>query len=454
MIGDIIRHYNELLDDNSAAENWGIMTNLMQTRRLAFGGRMLCTVLRPHLLTEAEYALIERECATLLGAFSAAYQALMRDDTLRAELDLTELEEQALQIQPGFATPTPCSRLDSFLAHGAGAQGDPVLSFVEYNAETPAGAGYEDILAGAFLELPIMARFQEDYNLRMIPAREPTMNSLLSVYREAGGRETPTIGIIDWDDVPTRNEHYIFQDYFIEHGYPSIVADPRTLEYDGNYLTFEGKPIHIIYKRVLASELLRECGMQHPIVRALRDGKVVMSNPFNCKLLHKKMIFAILSDEANAHLYTPAQQQAIAAHIPWTRKLRERKTILDGQEIDLIPYALDHRHDLVLKPNDEYGGEGVTLGWDTTQEVWERALQKGLGESTIIQRKVLIAEEPFPALVENRLNIAPRLVDLDPYLFMGERAQGCLTRLSGGGLLNVTAGGGSVVPTFVVSPKT
>jgi hypothetical protein len=40
-------------------------------------------------------------------------------------------------------------------------------------------------------------------------------------------------------------------------------------------------------------------------------------------------------------------------------------------------------------------------------------------------------------------------VDLDPYLYDG-KAAGFMTRVSAAALLNVTAGAGSVVPTFVV----
>jgi hypothetical protein len=40
-------------------------------------------------------------------------------------------------------------------------------------------------------------------------------------------------------------------------------------------------------------------------------------------------------------------------------------------------------------------------------------------------------------------------LDVDPYVFDG-RPFGCLTRLSSSALLNVTAGAGSVVPTYVV----
>jgi hypothetical protein len=48
------------------------------------------------------------------------------------------------------------------------------------------------------------------------------------------------------------------------------------------------------------------------------------------------------------------------------------------------------------------------------------------------------------------VEIGERLVDCDPFLFHGDTMGGCLTRLSTVTLLNVTAGGGSVVPAFVI----
>lgn len=450
LIEDAIQEYNDLFDDARAAETWEQLTATSRDRRLAFGDRLLCTVLRPHLLSADEYAYIQRECAVLLGAFRTAYDALMADAALRAELDLTSEEEQVLHIDPGYSTPTPTSRLDSFFTHGHEPGDAGTLHFVEYNAETPAGGGYEDVLAQIFFELPLFQDFCRRYQVQAIPVRPMTLKALLDVYHEAGGRERPTIGIIDWTGVPTTNEFYIYQEFFEREGYPTIIAPPEELEYDGKHLTHRGQPIHLVYKRILAGELLREYGLDHPIVHALRDGNLVMANGFRCKLLHKKMSFAILSDERHARLYTDEQMRAIRAHIPWTRKLAERTTRIDGREVDLLPHVSSHKDEFVLKPNDEYGGTGVVLGWDVSQEAWDAALREGLSASTIVQRKVTIASELFPAVVDGRLTFTPRLVDLDPYLFKGEFAHGCLTRLSGGGLLNVSAGGGSVVPTFII----
>jgi hypothetical protein len=105
--------------------------------------------------------------------------------------------------------------------------------------------------------------------------------------------------------------------------------------------------------------------------RAVRDRAVVMVNPFRCKILHKKASLAVLSDEINAHLFTAEEQAAITKFIPWTRNLSERNTLYEGRPIDLVPFLVQNKDEFVLKPNDEYGGKGVILGWETDATEWE-----------------------------------------------------------------------------------
>lgn len=444
---EIIARYNDLCDEATALESFDLLNELQPARQLTFGGRRLCTVLRPHFLTQMQYDRIKRQVGILAGAFQSAYTALMADDSLRAELDLSPVEEEVIHYDFGYATPTPMSRLDSFLSP------DGTLHFVEYNAESPAGAGYEDVLGEVFLELPLMRQFLAEHDVVQPRFRPRILDTLLGVYREAGGREHPTICILDWPEVPTRTEFEIFRAHFEDAGYPTIIADPRELEYDGEALTHNGSTIHILYKRVLTSELLSTVSLDDPVLRAVRERNVVISNPFSCKILHKKMLFSILTDERHQHLYSDIQRAAIREHIPWTRKVRERTTQLDGREIDLMPYLSEHKNDFVIKPNDEYGGKGVLVGWEMSQDAWDTTLRNALTYSAIVQRKVKIAREPFPIIADGRLEFASRLVDLDPYIFMGHDMHGCLTRLAASTLLNVTAGSGSIVPTFVVHPK-
>jgi uncharacterized circularly permuted ATP-grasp superfamily protein len=171
-------------------------------------------------------------------------------------------------------------------------------------------------------------------------------------------------------------------------------------------------------------------------------------------LLHKKLSFALLHDDANEHLFSPSERQAILNHIPWTRKVEEGYTTLDGRRIDLLPFIMGNKERLVLKPNDEYGGKGVAIGWATPDEEWQRTLSDALQSSYVVQMGVKLDQEPYPYYdAKHGVSFRDVTADLNPFVF-GAETQGILTRLSSAALLNVTAGTGSVVPTMVVEKST
>ena len=70
-----------------------------------------------------------------------------------------------------------------------------------------------------------------------------------------------------------------------------------------------------------------------------------------------------------------------------------------------------------------------------------------------MQQRVPIPEEPYPSIVDGRLQIFDRMLDTAPFIFYGNYVDGCLTRLSTDPLLNVSAGGGSSVPSFIVEKR-
>jgi uncharacterized circularly permuted ATP-grasp superfamily protein len=233
----------------------------------------------------------------------------------------------------------------------------------------------------------------------------------------------------------------MFRDFFEANGIPTVICDPRELDYSNGKLSARGRQVTLVYRRVLTSELIARSDSTRPLRRAYLDGAACVVNTFRAKLLHKKMSLALLSDPAYAGLYSPAERRTIARHVPWTRKLTPR----------LADDVAARRETLVLKPNDEYGGKGVVLGWTTSQSEWERAVAEALRSSHVVQEAVPVPKEPYPMLLDGVRSVEVSL-DLDPYLFGGTVA-GALTRLSSAALLNVTAGAGSVVPTYIVEPR-
>jgi hypothetical protein len=448
-LNEAIDYYHGLLGDELAQETQTQLDDQLRRRNLFFGERPLCTVLRPRFVTSDQYRFMQKRVAVLLRAFDRIYQAAMADASFRAQFGLDDWEERLVAHDPGFPEPSPLSRLDAFFVPERGG-----LRFTEYNAETPAAAAYGDVLAEVFLGLPVMRAFLRRHEVRPQPARQNVMHALIAAYRSwSGKRSSPRIAILDWREVPTFNEFLITRDYFRGQGIECEIGDPREAEYKGGRLYVNGFETDLVYKRVLISELVGRGGLDHPVVRAVLDGAVCMVNPFRCKLLHKKASLAVLSDERNAHLFGAEEASAIEDHIPWTRVVEERTTQFHGETVDLLPFIRDRRESLVLKPNDEYGGTGIVLGWNSDMDSWSDAIIRALAEPYIVQERVVLPTEIYPSLAGMHVEFSERILDTAPFIFHGEYMDGCLTRLSTESLVNVTAGGGSSVPTFVVERR-
>ena len=450
---EAVERYHELLagDDALAQETQAQLDEQLRRRHLDFGGRLLCTVLRPRLTTPTRYRHLERRVTPLMRAFRRAYEAAIADADFRRQFRLADWEEQLVGVDPGYAGASPTSRLDLFVVDET-----DEMALTEYNAETPAGAGYNDVLADVFVDLPVMREFERRYHLRPVRARHGVFHVLMDAYAQWSGKRTglrPRIAIIDWPEVPTRSEFLIFQEYFQSLGIECVIADPTDAEYRNGELVLGGTRVDLLYKRVLIAELVERCGLDSPVVRAVRDGKACMVNTFRSKILHKKASLAVLSDERNQHMFDGEAREMIRAHIPWTRVVEERRTEHDGKPVDLLPFIAREREQMVLKPNDDYGGAGIVLGWTVSDEEWERAIQRAVAAPYIVQQRVTIPQEPYPSLVDGRVQIYDRMSDTAPFICYGEFQEGVLTRLSTAALLNVTAGGGSTVPTFVVEER-
>ncbi|HEV7842309.1 MAG TPA: hypothetical protein VGO69_01360, partial [Pyrinomonadaceae bacterium] len=282
------------------------------------------------------------------------------------------------------------------------------------------------------------------------------LDVLLRAHEEYLGRppeRTPQIAIIDLKGMPTQKEFEIFKEFFEGEGYPSIICSPDELEWTGQRLLTGDFEIDIVYKRLLVNEYLPIIKEYPALLDAYRAGAICMVNSFRAKLIHKKALFAVLTDERHAHLFSDDEKQAIKAHVPWTRRVRAEKTMHFDEEIELLDFIIERRDRLVLKPNDDYGGHGIYIGWNTDEISWSEALHNAVANGDyLVQERVPTARETFPALQpDGSVQFAEQLVDLDPLLFDG-KVGSAFTRLSFSELANVTSGGG-MVPTFIISRK-
>lgn len=406
-----------------------------QARGLVHGTRPICSSLVPYLMSRARYAEIGRAAETLAFAFERVAQAALEDDAVMRLLGVTEMEAKMARINPGYERLCVTSRLDAYLA-------DDGFKFLEYNAESPAGLADQKLLAEIFFTLPYMREFFSEFPHFLPQPHVRLLDALVAAYKDWGGsEERPCIGIIDWRGVSTESEFHVLAAYFESQGFASFILDPDELEYDGGRLTAGKRAIDILYKRVIIHEFLAKYDDTHPLVRAYRDGCVCMVNSFRTKLVHKKASFAVLSDERFAHLFTDEQRDVIERHIPWTRVLQTGDTTFGNEKCDLVELITKEQARFVIKPNDDYGGEGVCLGGEVSPDEWKQKIAAGLGDLFVVQERAPVSHVRLPLFTADLQSIEETslTIDFDPFLF-NNRTEGGMVRLTTGTLSNVSAG--------------
>jgi uncharacterized circularly permuted ATP-grasp superfamily protein len=437
--------YHELLlkDISSAEEQLQQLYALQTEHRTTFGGRPLSHSLRPAFVSEEQYTKMQDTVYLIRQAILQIAAAFFNDREHLSDLGLTEWELEMASIPTNVIRFSATARMDAFMTENS-------FKFVEVNGESPAGAGYSHHLAEVYRQLPVFQEFVKTYPIRFVSPLEHLLAGLLRTYHEEfdGRVEKPSFAIVDHLDVPTFNEFVLIKEYMERFGFACEISHPKDLEVKDGWIYANGRKIDILYRRLLMNEfhdIIDECGAY---LEGYKAQKTCYLNSFRSKLVHKKSIFAYLTDSRYTRILNTLQLQAIREHIPWTRVLRPQETNHQGRVVDLIEHVRRHREHFVLKPNDEYGGKGVVLGFESSQSEWEAGIQMAVGQDYVVQEIVDIHREDFLMKTDQGWNKVPTVVDLDPYL-NGPLMGGCLTRTSTSNLANVTAGGGTL-PTFIL----
>jgi hypothetical protein len=425
-----------------AERTWTELVEAQEREGVSVGGKLLCSVLRPRFIGEGREAELARIGPIFARLIERAGEQVLRSEGLLDAIGANEQEREVWAIDPGYPGFTLTSRLDSFMI---GKQ----PRFIEYNAESPAGIAFADVLGRIFEGLSAVRAWTPARTMRRAEARQDLLETLLWAYRTRGGRGTPFMAIIDWEHVITRRDFELCADYFRAHGIPTVIADPRRLQYRSGRLWLGEDEITLVYRRVLLDELLEKSEEAGDLWRAYREGAICMVNSPRSKLVHKKALFALLADGSLDLQAGEEEQRLIEECLPWTRLVRSERTSYQQRSVDLLPFILEHREHLALKPADDYGGKGVALGWESSPDEWERAVELAAGRPYVVQERVPMAQGEFPVWENGGLRVRPFLIDTNPLLFRGKMG-GILTRISSSTLLNVSAGTGSAAPTFVV----
>ncbi|WP_136657094.1 circularly permuted type 2 ATP-grasp protein [Nitratireductor sp. XY-223] len=445
----LVRRVSDRWNEQLAKSGPGDVERLLgtqQQRRLLIRDRPLCTVAKPHFVSDSELQRHGHVVNVLSNALVHArnYVVANREREAAHLGRYYDWIGDLMHLEPGEADHGAITRLDGFRA-GAG------MHFIELNADCPGGAGHNDGLAEVFQALETFKAVSGDFDLRPLMLQPAMGKALMDAWRDWGGARPPVLGIIGWFESFGTTAEAVASDAepLRDAGIAGIVADhPEALEFDGRRLRLGGTEIDLVYRLMLTRDVLVQRDTLKPLLEALRKNAVCMVNPFRAELMGHKALFALITDPDVDLGLSAAERETVRDHVPWGRPLREAATLdREGRRVDLIDHVLENRETLVLKPTHAAKGEGVELGWHHDASSWEAAVRAALDADCIVQERVPMRSVSYPA-AEPGLPEREMFEDTDPLVARGTLA-GYLTRVSEMEIVNVSKEG-SVVPSFVV----
>src|SRR5260370_12060779 len=118
MLSEAVVFYHKLLaDEELARTSLALLDEGLERGKLMFGGRRLSPYLRPHFVSEEDFARVQNICETVWGAIEKVKDAAVNDELLLVEIGLNELVLALVYIDPCSTQLSPTSPLTPFSPH-------------------------------------------------------------------------------------------------------------------------------------------------------------------------------------------------------------------------------------------------------------------------------------------------------------------------------------------------
>lgn len=251
--------------------------------------------------------------------------------------------------------------------------------------------------------------------------------------RQYGAGEPKRLAIVD--DQP--EEQYLYPEFVLARqmlakaGIDAVIADPSDLHYADGRLTAAGKPVDLVYNRLVDFSFERP---EHAALRAAYvDGAVAVTpNPHNHALFADKRNLTLLSDRARLEAWgLPPECAADLEGVP-------RTTIVTPENADSLWAS---RKQLFFKPYGGHGGKGAYRGDKLTRAVWAEIAAGGYVAQAFAA--------PGERMIELDGQSLMRKMDVRLYTYAG-RLLLAAARIYQGQTTNFRTPGGGFAPVFAL----
>ncbi len=392
----------------------------------------------PRIVPAAEWRMLESGLRQRVHALNLFLQdvygerRILREGRIPAELVLDNSEYrremQGLRVPSGVYS--HISGIDLVRA------GDGEYYVLEDNLRVPSGVSY-------MLEnRRMMARLiPELFARQQIAPVERYPDALLNTLREAApeGIDVPTVAVL----TPGAFNSAYFEHAFLaqQMGVELVEGADLFVRDDTAYARTTRGPrrVHVIYRRInddyLDPQVFRpESVLGVPgLFGAYRAGRVTLANAPGTGVADDKSVYPYVPEMIRFYL----SEEPILHNVP-TYQLRNP---------DDLRYTLEHLDELVVKEVHGAGGYGMLVGPAASKAEIEDFRARILATPDNYIAQPTLSLSTCPTFVESGL--APRHIDLRPYILSGRRIQvvpGGLTRVAlreGSLVVNSSQGGGT-----------
>jgi hypothetical protein len=424
-------HYVDLLTRKHFSSTSEILEQAMDREGLELNGHPICAVLSPFFIEESGYRSSCRGAGLVQRALQHFVDRMLADRSFACAAGIPEYLEPILDIDRRNGEPTMIARFDGFVDRSG------TLKFLEYNTE-PGYIVQPDDLDRIFASMPIAAEFAERFPYRTESAVTQLLGALSAERRRRQQKGAPSIGVVRTTaDIGAETNHR-WLGQAMARGCTLYVANYEEFTFEGGRLRVEGHPIDVVLFDL--ETLVVAPPAAKPILEALSHGAVRSLYGVSRGVLSgAKVLFELLTDPSHWEGLDKDVVEALALHVPWTRRLRDTRTTFRGNEIDLLPYVEQHREDFVIKPSAAAGGAGVLLGCEATEDAWRQRLKDSRKRPSVVQERVATAVAELPIHRGDELAFERLTFDVNPYL-VGDRPAGVFVRLAKGAITNFAMG--------------
>jgi len=306
---------------------------------------------------------------------------------------------------------------------------------LEDNLRVPSGLGYA--VQNRRLTRAVMAALPLPARLLDVEGAPAMLKEVLVASAPAGAPDSPRVVLLsEGPEGPAWFEHRMLAE---EMGIPVALTTDLLVDDDGVCLLRGGSKqgVDVLYLRIDGDALLHGSAsdgrpLGPPLLAAVNAGRLALANAPGNGIGDDKAVYAYVPELVQYYLGEKAQ----LASVP---------TYLCGLPEQLAD-VLDRMQDLVVKPVDGYGGQGVLIGPDASEEELAATRRQVLAAPHRWIAQDTIALSTHPCVDGDRL--VPRHVDLRAFVFDGPEpavAPAALTRVApvGSMVVNSSRGGGS-----------